>query len=47
MDELLDDLKKQSSQENAENKALFASISTLESEMQKYDQWITTTKEEM
>lgn len=47
MDELLDDLKKQSSQENAENKALFASISTLESEMQKYDQWITTTKDEM
>lgn len=44
MDELFDDLKKQSEKEAAENKALFTSISDIEAEMQKYEKWIRETQ---
>lgn len=47
MDELLDDLKKQSEQDSAENKSLFASIATIEAEMEKYNKWIEETKVKM
>ena len=44
MDELLDDLKKQSEKEAAGNKALFTSINDIEAEMQKYEKWIGEAK---
>lgn len=44
MDELLDDLKKQSEKDTAENKGLFTTINDIEAEMQKYETWIRETK---
>ena len=48
MNELFDDLKKQSEQESTQNnKTLFTSIANIESEMQRYQKWIEQTKETM
>lgn len=48
MDELLSDLKESNENESAENnKALFTSISGIEKEMKKYEEWVTQTKTEM
>lgn len=44
MDELIDDLKRQSEKESGENKALFTSIGDIEAEMQKYESWIRETR---
>ena len=48
MDELIEDLKRQSEKEvEQNNKSLFTSISDIEKEMSKYEKWIRDTKEEM
>ena len=46
MNELFDDLKKQSQQESTDNnKSLFSSITNIETEMQKYQNWIEQAKD--
>lgn len=48
MNELLDDLKMQNEKESSDNnKTLFSSINSIESEMQKYSKWIEETKGSM
>lgn len=48
MDELIQDLKKQSETEVQENnKSLFTSISDIEKEMKRYEKWIQDTQQEM
>ena len=48
MNELFDDLKRQSQQESTQNnKSLFSSITDIETEMQKYQDWIEQAKDQM
>lgn len=48
MDDLIEDLKKQSENEVQENnKSLFTSISDIEKEMKRYEKWIKDTQEDL
>lgn len=47
MDELLNDLKRQSEKQAGENKALFTGINDIENEMQRYEKWIRAQKTDM